>query len=91
MKGGSSAAVVMGLCLCLKLRICSNLFSYTELQCSATSRTEYFHYCLFIHGASVLLAYVCLNSLHDFVGETLGFAKAQGEKDQDIGFIKTGF
>jgi len=39
----------------------------------------------------VLLAYMCLDSLHTFVGETLGFVKAQGEKHQDIGFIRTDF
>lgn len=91
MKGVSCAAVVTGLCLCLKLRVCSNFFSQTELQCSPASRTEYFHYSVFIRGASVLLPYVCLHSLHNFIRETLGFVTAQGEKDQDIAFITTDF
>lgn len=73
MKDVISTAVDMGLWLCLKLMIClklrmySNLFSWTELQCCATSRTEYFHYRLFIHGASVLLVCACLHGLHNLL------------------------
>lgn len=86
MKDVISSAVVMGLCLCLnliiclKLKICSNLVSWAELQCCATGRREYFHHCLFIHGASVLLACACLHGLHNLLERCWDLSKPKWKR-----------